>query len=116
MTTSDADPAWVDLLMRSRTAADEAARAAALRKQAGEYLWAGARSLIEAWNSDSDPDATYLYAVALDAIGKNRKSAASKIKTVALATRDLDLHPDCYGSLNEAYRNAKRLELIGASD
>lgn len=109
--TDTSEPAWLDLLNKSRTSADEAAHAAALRKQAGEYLWAGAKALIAQWNSDHDPDAALLYEMALEAIGKNRKSSASKIKTVALAVRDLDLHPDCYGNLNEAYRNAKRLEL-----
>lgn len=108
------EPMWMDLLNRSRTTSDEAARAAALRKQAGAYLWAGAKALIEEWDSERDSDAVLLYTQALDAIGKNRKSSASKIKTVALATRDLDLHPDCYGNLNEAYRNAKRLEVTGS--
>lgn len=98
------------LLNKSRTSAEEAARAAALRKEAGVYLWAGAKALIEEWNSASDPDAWGLYRTALEAVGKQRKSAASKMRTVALATRDLDLHTDCYGNLNEAYRNAKRLE------
>lgn len=98
------------LLRMSRTSAEEAARAAALRKQAGTYLWSGARLLIEEWNADRDPDGDDLYHTALDSLGKSRKSAASKIRTVALATRDLDLHVQCYGSLNEAYRNAKRLE------
>lgn len=100
---------WRVLLEASRTSAEEAARATALRKQAGLLLWKGALALIETWNSDLDPDADNLYAAALDAVGKSRKSAASKIRTVALATRDLDLHPDCYGNLNEAYRNARRL-------
>lgn len=103
---------WQDLLVASRTASDEAARAAALRKQAGAYLWAGAQALIEqwlTWDATGDPEALVLYANALEAIGKSRKGQASKIKTVALAARDLDLHPHCYSSLSEAYRNAKRL-------
>lgn len=100
---------WLILLTESRTAADEAARAAAARRRAGHYMWTGAKALIAEWNSDDDPDAENLYALALGALGKSRKSAASKIKTVALASRDLDLHPDCYGSLSEAYRNARRM-------
>lgn len=111
MTNTD-QPGWAVLLSQSRTAADEAARITALRRQAGVYLWAGARALIDDWNSDIDPDADLLYHSALDAVGKNRKSSASKIKTVALATRDFDLHPDCYGNLNEAYRNARRLATV----
>jgi hypothetical protein len=103
------EPNWHDLLVASRTSAEEAARAAALRKQAGILMWRGALLLIDGWNSDADPDGDNLYAAALEALGKSRKSAASKIRAVALASRDLDLHPDCYGNLNEAYRNAKRL-------
>lgn len=109
---TDTEPVWLDLLVQSRTAADEAARAAALRKQAGEYMWAGAKAMIEEWNCDLDPDADLLYRQAVDAIGKARKGQASKIRTVALAVRDLDLHPDCYGSLSEAYRNARRLATV----
>ncbi len=82
---------------------------ATARRQAGVYLWAGATALIDQWNCDADPLGDDLYHRALDALGKTRKSAASKIRTVALATRDVDLHPQCYASLNEAYRNAKRL-------
>jgi hypothetical protein len=107
---------WEELLVASRTTAEEAARATALRRQAGEYLWAGAKALIEEWDSDIDPEGDSLYASALDAIGKARKSAASKIRTVALATRDLDLHVQCYGSLNEAYRNARRLAEVLPDD
>jgi len=99
---------WRALLMASRTSAEEAARAAALRKRSSVLLWKGALALIETWNSDLDPDGDGLYAQALEAVGKQRKSAASKIRTVALAARDLDLHPECYGNLNEAYRNARR--------
>ena len=99
---------WEELLAASRAAADEAALASALRKQSGELLWSGAKALIEEWNSDLDPDGDLLYASALSAIGKVRKSAASKMRTVALATRDFDLHVQCYGNLNEAYRNARR--------
>lgn len=100
---------WWTTLAASRTSAEEAARAAAARRRAGVYLWRGAVMLIEQWNSDADPDGDRLYAAALDALGTTRKSAASKIRTVALATRDVDLHPQCYGTLHEAYRNAKRL-------
>lgn len=100
---------WTVLLLASRTAADEAARAAAARRRAGEYLWAGTKALVEEWNGDADPMADDLYVKALDAIGKNRKGSASKMRTVALATRDLDLPLYAYASLNEAYRNAKRL-------
>lgn len=100
---------WEHLLAQSRTAAEEAARAAAARRRAGTYLWAGAKALIEVWNCDEDPDGDLLYSRALDSLGKTRKSAASKIRTVALATRDVDLHTQCYSSLNEAYRNARRL-------
>lgn len=109
------NPEWRTLLTASRTNAEEAAKATALRKQAGALLWAGAVALIETWNCDADPDGDGVYTAALEAIGKSRKSAASKIRTVALATRDFDLHTNCYSSLNEAYRNAKRFAETGAS-
>jgi hypothetical protein len=102
-------PEWERLLTASRTSAEQAALIAQLRREAGAYLWAGAKALIETWDCDADPEGDALYSTALDAVGKNRKSAASKIRTVALATRDVDLHVQCYGSLNEAYRNARRL-------
>lgn len=111
MTDTDTEPEWRTLLTASRTDAEEAAHAAALRKRAGAYLWAGAKVLIEDWNSDDDPEGMGLYHKALDALGTTSKGHASKIKTVALAVRDFSLHPECYGNLNEAYRNARRLAL-----
>jgi len=109
-------PTWQRLLHDSRTAAEEAARAAAARQRAGRYLWSGAKALIEEWNADADPEAADLYAKALDAVGKPRKSAASKMRKVALATRDYDLNPYAYGCLNEAYRNAQRMETEQATE
>lgn len=80
------------------------------RRLSAQYLWLGAKAAIEGWNSDADPEGDALYESVMDDLGgKARKSAASKIRTVALATVQLDLDLAAYGSLNMAYGQARRL-------
>ena len=81
------------------------------RKKSTTLLWSGARAGIVEWATvrASDTDGETLYNKVIEALGRSRKGDASKIRTVALASRDNGLNITDYKSLTEAYAAAVRL-------
>lgn len=81
------------------------------KKKAGILLWQGAQSAIEVWTdeADNDPNAEGLASELLGIMGNSRKGDVSKIKTVALATRNNGLRLDDFPNLSKAYAEARRL-------
>lgn len=99
---------WQATLNRSATLFD---KSAGERKRATVLLWQGAVAGIEDWlpNSDEDVSAENLYSEVQAILGKPRKGDASKIKTVALATKNNGLILSLYPNLSKAYAEARRL-------
>lgn len=108
LTTSKRVPKWREFL---ETSAEHHALGKDARREAGRYLWLGAKAAIKAWRPSSDPTADRLYRNTLIAMGGARKGCASKIKTVALATVAYGLDVNAYGSLGAAYTAAHRMGL-----
>lgn len=77
-------------------------------KGSGRLLWQGAKAAIAQRRSANDPMGDTLYRDVLAALGVERKSTASKIKTVALAVEH-GLRVDYYGSLHAAYTAAAEI-------
>lgn len=100
-------PTWRALLEQSARHWTESEAARHAQNEAGRYLWLGAKAAIEAWNPRTDPTAERLYWRTLAILGEERKGSASKIKRVALASREQRLDLDGYKSLNAAYKAAQ---------
>lgn len=110
-TTDTASRGWESLLNES---ADYWRKATENKREASKFLWLGAKAAIRTWGANEMNDdlmGEYLYRATLIALGGTRKGSASKIKTVALATKLYGLDIDAYGSLNAAYLEAQRLAL-----
>jgi len=109
MFTATPDPTdWVALLDASTEQYEIATRSERdlqARRKSGVLLWAGAAQAIREWSPVLDPTGTTLQAEVLALLGVKRKASASKIKTVALATRQ-GLDVDNYQSLSAAYEAA----------
>lgn len=99
---------WQATLNRSANLFD---KSAGERKRATVLLWQGAVSGIEDWLPDASTDvsAEGLYSEVMAILGKPRKGDASKIKTVALATKNHGLMLSLYPNLSKAYAEARRL-------
>lgn len=113
MSTVTITPRWQVLLEDS---AKHHAIGKDARREAGKLLWLGCKAAIKSWKPSTDPTGMRLYHRTLTALGGHRKSAASKIKTVALATVEYGLDLDAYGSLNAAYGAAYRMALGSETD
>jgi hypothetical protein len=78
------------------------------RKKAGAMLWKGATSAIALWEETGD-DADVLYNEILGILGEARKGDASKIATVARASKTKGLDTGQFNNLSRAYAEAVRL-------
>lgn len=100
---------WRGTLARSAALLDKSKDE---RVKAGRLLWDGAQNAIAEWlpNASSDIQAENLRAEVMDALGgTSRKGDASKIVTVALATKNNGLILAAWPNLAKAYAEAKRL-------
>lgn len=78
------------------------------RKKAGALLWKGAVSAIALWEETGN-DADDLYNEILGILGEARKGDASKIKTVAVASKTKGLDTGQYNNLSRAYAEAVKM-------
>lgn len=99
------DTNWKDMLAKSEALRVKAGNE---KKKSGILLWDGAKKAISEWSNDTtDSTAERLRAEVTEALGgKHRKGDASKIVTVALATRDNGLDTAAFKSLAQAYAEA----------
>lgn len=99
---------WQAVLNRSAKLFDKSRTE---HKTATNLLWTASKSGIEEWLplADSDKQAERFAGEVLAILGKTRKGDASKIKTVALATKNHGLVLSIYPSLTKAYNEARRL-------